>query len=61
MIHGQLMPESVFVNAKGDWKIAGMNFCQTNVTPGASLPPLYDGSLPSVIQPNLDFLGKLSR
>ncbi|RAL16540.1 putative protein kinase Scy1 [Aspergillus homomorphus CBS 101889] len=64
LVHGNLNPEAVFINAKSDWKISGLGFAGP---PSASesrstLPPLalsevlyQDSRLPASVQLNMDY------
>ncbi|KAF2145670.1 uncharacterized protein K452DRAFT_349142 [Aplosporella prunicola CBS 121167] len=64
LVHCNLTPEAVFVNAKSDWKISGLAFCSppensnkpTSVAP-ISLSELlnHDPRLPRSVQMNLDY------
>lgn len=60
MVHGNLTPESVLINSKGDWKIAGFSFLTPlNSTDGTPTPfsfPDYDPSLPPALSRNFDYL-----
>ncbi|KAI5799935.1 kinase-like domain-containing protein [Geopyxis carbonaria] len=53
LIHGNLTPEAVMVNAKSDWKICGLGFAVNSVKP--DLPPNFDPRLPPNVQLNLDY------
>ncbi|KAJ6259562.1 hypothetical protein Dda_5199 [Drechslerella dactyloides] len=71
LVHGNLTPESVFVNSKSDWKIAGLAFAASHrdqSTPSSasqspspspvdlvSLAGQHDQRLPSSVQLNLDY------
>ncbi|KAK6344424.1 hypothetical protein TWF696_008061 [Orbilia brochopaga] len=71
LVHGNLTPESVFVNSKSDWKIAGLAFAASHrdqSTPSStsqspspspvdlvSLASQHDQRLPSTVQLNLDY------
>ncbi|KAF3910249.1 hypothetical protein ABW21_db0204390 [Orbilia brochopaga] len=71
LVHGNLTPESVFVNSKSDWKIAGLAFAASHrdqSTPSStgqspspspvdlvSLASQHDQRLPSSVQLNLDY------
>lgn len=61
MVHQNLSPESIMINAKGDWKLAGFSF----LTPlelaggGGQTPwtfPDYDPSLPPAMSRNFDYM-----
>ncbi|KAI9775985.1 MAG: hypothetical protein M1839_000684 [Geoglossum umbratile] len=64
LLHGNLTPEAIYVNAKSDWKISGLGFSsppEGSNTP-TSVPPIslaevlnYDPRLPRSVQLNLDF------
>lgn len=64
LVHGNLNPEAIFINAKSDWKIAGLAFASppegsnspSNLPPLALSEVLYqDARLPSSVQLNLDY------
>ncbi|KAK4543710.1 hypothetical protein LTR36_005355 [Oleoguttula mirabilis] len=64
LVHANLTPDAVLVNAKGDWKIAGLAFCgpHASSTAATSLPPIslsevltHDPRLPRSVQLNLDY------
>jgi len=64
LVHANLTPGAVLVNAKGDWKISGLAFCGPHETSTAatSLPPIslhevlnHDPRLPHSVQLNLDY------
>lgn len=63
LVHGNLTPDSIYVNSKSDWKIAGLSFAgPPDAGTQSSLPPLalsevlhYDPRLPRSVQMNLDF------
>lgn len=64
LVHANLTPEAVMVNAKGDWKIAGLAFCgpHESSTSATSLPAIqlsevlnHDPRLPRNVQMNLDY------
>ncbi|KAK7193827.1 hypothetical protein DPSP01_011884 [Paraphaeosphaeria sporulosa] len=64
LVHANLTPDAVFVNAKSDWKISGLSFCTPpeNSTKATSVSPIslsealnYDARLPSYVQLNLDY------
>lgn len=64
LVHANLTPEAVLVNAKGDWKISGLSFCGPHETSTAatSLAPIslsevlnHDSRLPRSVQMNLDY------
>ncbi|KAL2816146.1 hypothetical protein BJX63DRAFT_388448 [Aspergillus granulosus] len=64
LVHGNLNPEAIFINAKSDWKISGLGFAgpsdsaesKTNLPPLALSEVLYqDPRLPSSVQLNLDY------
>ncbi|KAI4174727.1 MAG: hypothetical protein LQ343_002098 [Gyalolechia ehrenbergii] len=64
LVHGNLTPESIYVNAKSDWKIAGLAFAgpPDNSDTSSSIPPIslaevlyHDPRLPRSLQLNLDY------
>ena len=66
LVHANLTPEAVFVNAKGDWKIAGLGFCgpheSSTSAVSATMQPMqlsevlnHDPRLPRSVQLNLDY------
>lgn len=66
LVHGNLTPDSIYINAKSDWKISGLAFCgppdtstsnTTSSTPPIALSELlyYDPRLPRTVQLNLDY------
>ena len=64
LVHANLTPEAVLVNAKGDWKISGLEFCgpYDGSTAATSLAPIslsevlnHDPRLPRAVQLNIDF------
>lgn len=64
LVHGNLNPEAIFINAKSDWKIAGLSFAgpPDGSAAQSSLPPLalsevlhQDARLPASVQLNLDY------
>ncbi|KAL4790631.1 kinase-like domain-containing protein [Aspergillus venezuelensis] len=64
LVHGNLNPEAIFINAKSDWKISGLGFAGPwdTVNSKSSLPPLalsevlyQDPRFPPSVQLNLDY------
>ncbi|KAB8289482.1 hypothetical protein EYC80_010644 [Monilinia laxa] len=64
LVHGNLTPDAVFVNAKSDWKISGLSFSSPpdNSTKASSVQPInlsevlnIDPRLPRSVQINLDY------
>jgi SCY1-like protein 2 len=64
LVHANLTPDAILINAKGDWKIAGLGFCGPHETSTAatSLAPIqlfevlnHDPRLPRGVQLNLDY------
>ncbi|KAL4763148.1 putative protein kinase Scy1 [Aspergillus foveolatus] len=64
LVHGNLNPEAIFINAKSDWKISGLGFAGPADTSNSksTLPPLalsevlyQDPRLPPSVQLNLDY------
>lgn len=60
MVHQNLTPDSILINAKGDWKIAGFSFLTPlNAPDGSQTPwsfPDYDPSLPPAMSRNFDYM-----
>lgn len=61
MVHQNLSPESILINAKGDWKLAGFSFLTPLEQPGGggATPwtfPDYDPSLPPALSRNFDYM-----
>jgi len=64
LVHGNMSPDAVFINAKSDWKISGLGFSGAGDSSNkpASLPPIhvheilnYDPRLPKSVQLDLDY------
>ncbi|KAF9696140.1 hypothetical protein EKO04_005994 [Ascochyta lentis] len=64
LVHANLTPEAVFINAKSDWKISGLGFSTPpeNSTKPTSVTPIslsevlnYDARLPKYVQLNTDY------
>ncbi|KAL6872995.1 kinase-like domain-containing protein [Trichoderma novae-zelandiae] len=64
LVHGNLTPDAVLINAKSDWKISGLSFCSPadNSTKPTSIQGVslhevlnLDPRLPKFVQLNLDF------
>ncbi|KAF1951462.1 kinase-like protein [Byssothecium circinans] len=64
LVHANLTPDAIFVNAKSDWKISGLAFCTPleNSTKPTSVTPIslsevlnHDARLPPYVQLNLDY------
>ncbi|KAG9233025.1 hypothetical protein BJ875DRAFT_535591 [Amylocarpus encephaloides] len=64
LVHGNLTPDAVFINAKSDWKISGLAFSSPpdNSTKPTSVQPInlseilnVDPRLPRSVQLNLDY------
>ncbi|CAH1173537.1 unnamed protein product [Phaedon cochleariae] len=60
LLHKNISPESIIINAQGAWKIFGLDFCVHNTSPGNAPPNYpfeeYSPTIPHVCQPNLDYL-----
>ncbi|GAC96470.1 likely protein kinase [Pseudozyma hubeiensis SY62] len=61
MVHQNLSTESIMINAKGDWKLAGFSFLTPLEQPGGGgkTPwtfPDYDPSLPPAMSRNFDYM-----
>lgn len=64
LVHGNLNPDAIYINAKSDWKISGLGFAgppDTSET-RSSLPPLavsevlyQDPRIPASVQLNMDY------
>ncbi len=64
LVHGNLTPEAIYVNAKSDWKISGLSFAgpHDGAEGHPSLPPMslsevlyHDHRVPQSVQLNLDY------
>ncbi|KAF2131778.1 hypothetical protein P153DRAFT_374556 [Dothidotthia symphoricarpi CBS 119687] len=64
LVHANLTPEAIFINAKSDWKISGLGFSTPpeNSTKPTSVTPIslsevlnYDARLPRHVQLNVDY------
>ncbi|KAG0222125.1 SCY1-like protein 2 [Mortierella sp. GBA43] len=60
IVHGNFVPDAIFVNAKGDWKIAGFGFSTfLSRDPNAPTPPVeyweYDHELHPYCQRDLNY------
>ncbi|RAL05706.1 putative protein kinase Scy1 [Aspergillus ibericus CBS 121593] len=64
LVHGNLNPEAIYINAKSDWKISGLGFAgpSSSAESRSTLPPLalsevlyQDPRLPQSVQLNLDY------
>ncbi|KAF2869828.1 protein kinase-like protein Scy1 [Massariosphaeria phaeospora] len=64
LVHANLTPEAIFINAKSDWKISGLGFSTPpeNSTKATSVAPIslsevlnLDARLPRHVQLNLDY------
>ncbi|KWU45604.1 hypothetical protein RHOSPDRAFT_10912, partial [Rhodotorula sp. JG-1b] len=60
LVHGNLTPEAVIINAKGDWKLSGFGLSQNLFSPeGAPAKwefPTHDPALPPSCQRNYDYI-----
>lgn len=62
LVHANLTPEAIFVNAKSDWKISGLAFAGAPTDSTSSAAPIslseilnHDPRLPQSVQLNLDY------
>ncbi|GAA5831562.1 hypothetical protein JCM11251_000749 [Rhodosporidiobolus azoricus] len=60
LVHGNLTPDSVIINSKGDWKLSGFGLATYLFDP-QGVPakwnyPEYDPSLPQSLQRNYDYI-----
>ncbi|KAI4695783.1 hypothetical protein J4E81_006112 [Alternaria sp. BMP 2799] len=64
LVHANLTPDAIFINAKSDWKISGLGFSTPpeNSTKPTSVTPIslsevlnYDARLPRHVQLNIDY------
>lgn len=64
LVHGNLNPDAIYINAKSDWKISGLGFAgpPDSSETRSSLPPLavsevlyQDPRLPASVQLNMDY------
>lgn len=60
LVHGNLTPEAIIINAKGDWKISGFGLStylkQPDGLDSKWIFPDYDHRLPDCVQMDLDYL-----
>lgn len=60
LLHKNICPESVVINASGVWKIFGLDFSVHNTNPANQVANFpfedYSPTLPGVCQPNLNYL-----
>ncbi|CAG8686444.1 5926_t:CDS:2, partial [Scutellospora calospora] len=59
IVHSNLVPEAIFVNVKGDWKIGGFGFSTFLNNPDAKPEyeyPDFDSRIPSYAQKNYDYM-----
>ncbi|ORY45271.1 kinase-like protein [Rhizoclosmatium globosum] len=54
--HVALSPEAIFINAKGDWKLALFSFAQHSTSSPTATSPFYLSNYPPFCSPSLDFL-----
>ncbi|KAK0742475.1 kinase-like domain-containing protein [Apiosordaria backusii] len=64
LVHGNLTPDAILINAKSDWKLSGLSFCsppEPSTIPTAIQPIILgevlnpDPRLPKTVQLNLDY------
>ncbi|KAL0469409.1 protein kinase [Neurospora intermedia] len=64
LVHGNLTPDAILINAKSDWKVSGLAFCspQQDSDKPTSIQPIslaevlhYEPRLPRTVQMNLDY------
>ncbi|KAK3402239.1 kinase-like domain-containing protein [Sordaria brevicollis] len=64
LVHGNLTPDAILINAKSDWKVSGLSFCspQQDSNKPTSIQPInlsevlhYEPRLPRTVQMNLDY------
>jgi SCY1-like protein 2 len=62
LVHGNLHPEAVFINVKGDWKLGGFGFSTFTNRPAGTTNELsvfkLEEILPDICVPNRDYMGK---
>ncbi|KAF7311612.1 Kinase-like protein [Mycena kentingensis (nom. inval.)] len=60
LIHSNLGPETIILNQKGDWKIAGLGLTIPLMAPGGGPTrwefPTFDGHIPGYIQRSFDYM-----
>ncbi|CEH15807.1 other scy1 protein kinase [Ceraceosorus bombacis] len=59
MIHGNLTPDAILINAKGDWKLGGFSFLTPVMRPDGTPSPCildYDPSLPPQLSRDFNFV-----
>ncbi|KAL2126521.1 hypothetical protein VTI74DRAFT_759 [Chaetomium olivicolor] len=64
LVHGNLTPDAILINAKSDWKLSGLSFCspQESSNVQSSIQPInlrevlrHHPSLPRTVQLNIDY------
>lgn len=57
LLHRNISPESIIINSNGAWKLAGFELCVQGSADGTTYSFRdYDGTLPPVINPRLDYM-----
>lgn len=54
LVHGNVTPDAVLINAKSDWKISGLGFSGPRATTPSPVSSI-DPSLPATVQASLDY------
>ncbi|KAL2021251.1 hypothetical protein VTK56DRAFT_7330 [Thermocarpiscus australiensis] len=64
LVHGNLTPDAILINAKSDWKLSGLSFCSPpeSSTAQTAIQPInlrevlrHNPNLPRTVQLNLDY------
>ncbi|KAJ2761994.1 Protein kinase domain-containing protein ppk32, partial [Coemansia sp. BCRC 34490] len=56
LVHGNLVPASILINAKGDWTLGGFGFAQTTTSGDYDAQFAHDYQMPEHTQRDLDYM-----
>ncbi|KAJ2512902.1 Protein kinase domain-containing protein ppk32, partial [Coemansia sp. RSA 2049] len=56
LVHGNLVPASILINAKGDWTLGGFGFAQTTTSEDYDAQFAHDYQMPEHTQRDLDYM-----